>query len=325
MIETEPNSDREQLNRIAEQRDGDDLPEHTSWDEVTAICDRLYEQVGDIIATHVEETPLTEQEAQAWVLSNYVDPARIHLTNEAIALVLTAPNTPFTVSDGEVAEEEDEVTVTATDVEERYQHAKGKYKAAKNYVGLTTFRKRGEVFETPTIEWLDQNTVVKLRNRRRETDQTLDDIVSRLLDETVKGVTLDEVIETVTEEYENIACIVVHHLRGDAHLSIKVFTPDIDTDYEVADLYSPNHQIRIERDDDSVRWGFELIATCEGPETWNNTSSTTIYMADNVHNANPLDLETGLKYLKEKLKYPDQWENDRSLRPLAQIRQEAKQ
>jgi hypothetical protein len=321
--QTETDSDRERLNRIAEQHDGDTLPEHTSWAEITDICNRLHEQVGDIVARHVEETSLTKREAQVWVLARYPNSDRVTLLDEAIALVLTAPETPFTVSDSEESDGEGEADVTTTDVKECFERAMEKYEAAESFVGLTTFRNRDEYLEKPRVEWLDEDTVLKLKDRARETDETLDDVINRLLDETVLEVSLDEVIETVVEEYEDIACIVVNHPElGDLNIGIQVFTPDADSDYEAADLYSPKDQVCIERGDDPVRRNFGIFATCDGPETRNTTFRTTIYMADNVVGASSLELDTGLTYLKEKLKHPDQWENNAAVPPLAQIRDE---
>lgn len=89
---------REELNRIANEWSTDQaLPPETSWEDVAQTCEAISGQIAARIETYVTDTPLTELEAQVWVLRNTVDSQGVRLTYGAIALALTAPDSPFGV------------------------------------------------------------------------------------------------------------------------------------------------------------------------------------------------------------------------------------
>ena len=127
--------------------------------------------------------------------------------------------------------------------------------------------------------------------------------------ETVE-VELETVVERVMDEFESVASLNISHLAtyeqpGD--LRVTVYTGKADSFEDYRQLFSPDHKIVIDRDEETLLVPFTVMATFDGPGTYDSVGQTTIYMDDNVIGAKQIELEDGLAYLRDKLKKPDQW------------------
>jgi len=162
----------------------------------------------------------------------------------------------------------------------------------------------------------------RLRQRARNDEQTVEETIERLLDETVVDVELEAVVEKVIDEFDSVASITVAHLathERPSSIRITVYTGDVDSSEEYLQLFTPDHKIAIDRDDETILTPFTVCATCEGPVTWDSKEQTTIYMGETVFGVEPIELDDGLAYLSEKLENPAQWSRER-LTQLEQIR-----
>ncbi|MFB6225199.1 MAG: hypothetical protein ABEI13_01960, partial [Candidatus Paceibacteria bacterium] len=135
--------------------------------------------------------------------------------------------------------------------------------------------------------------------------ESYDDVLRRLLTQTQKEVTLEEVIDTVWSQFEYVACIVVFHIpyiEYVSELDIKVYTGEADGLEDYLDLYGPEYRIVVEDGKNgSKRLPFNIMATCGGPQQRDGKEATTIYMDDSVIGAVPTELDEGLENLTEKL------------------------
>ena len=149
---------------------------------------------------------------------------------------------------------------------------------------------------------------------------TYDQVISHLLDITTEAVSLEAVVTAGMEHFDHVAGVYVAHPPLDecekGTLYITVYTGDVFTAESRIDLFSPRHRIEINGDEDGGerQYRFELYASCDGPNYLNNLSGTPVYMAEDVHGAEALPLETGIRYLSNKLMNPDEWETPNELR-----------
>lgn len=160
---------------------------------------------------------------------------------------------------------------------------------------------------------IDLSTIQFLRRRAQNNERTVDDVINRLLKETANEVELQEVIQTAFEQFEHIACVTVAHLatyEEPTQLRISIHTGDVDGFEEYVDLYESRSLVHIERgnEEDDLKVPFDVIATCDGPQTLNSQEMTTIFMQDSVIGSEEIELVTGLDYLHDKLSNPDGWE-----------------
>lgn len=132
--------------------------------------------------------------------------------------------------------------------------------------------------------------------------------------ETVVEVGLDTVVEQAIAEFDQVASITVDHLttyEQPRTILVWVYTSEADGFEDYLQLFSSDHRIAISRNEETILAQFSVMATFDGPVTWDSDSKTTIYMDQGVMGAEPVELEDGLAYLQDKLENPEQWELDR--------------
>ncbi|MCU4744226.1 hypothetical protein [Natronoglomus mannanivorans] len=157
---------------------------------------------------------------------------------------------------------------------------------------------------------ITQETKRRLFHRRR-TDETFDDMINRLLDETIVEMTLKETIEAARNEYDDITAISVNHpgLTETGLLYVKIWSPEI-MDGGEANVFSPSHRVVIERDGETVRMVPVVIEGMYFPDLADNQDTTTIYLEDLGAKHNPVALAEGIDHLRNKLQHPESWEDE---------------
>lgn len=160
-------------------------------------------------------------------------------------------------------------------------------------------------------------------HRRAKPEETVEDVCTRLLNETINEMDLETVLSTIHNQVESPISIYVTHLPSvnkPTQLEIVVYTSEADGLEDPVDLFEPHQQIVIERDDgETLRLPFSVRASCGGPKDRDTTMGTPVYMHENVLGPRPLDLEVGTTYLKNKLANPDQWDDEPVAAPINHI------
>jgi hypothetical protein len=131
--------------------------------------------------------------------------------------------------------------------------------------------------------------------------------------ETVEVIGLDTVVEQAINEFDSVTAITIAHLltwEQPRLLTIKIYTGEADSFEDHLQLFSDDHRIAIDRGDEPILVPFRLFASFDGPAVWDSVEQTTIYMQDNVFGAQPLQIGDGLAYIQNKLKHPEQWNQD---------------
>lgn len=285
---------RARLNEIVKQKNGGDLPESTSWDEVTAISNALYEQLEEIIATHVTETTLTQREAEVWVLYTFSGEKGTPLLYEAIALALAAPNSPFGVD--QETEEAAEATESPTrnEVTDWYSRAERKYEQARDLVGANTFYDREEFLESPMIVWLENDTINRLHSlgQGRPAEGTLDDVITRVVSEAETWITLEELCQAYLSYADNVAQIVLHEATSGSTLWFRAYGP---MGYDLPDDITEADAIEIAGE----RYDFYFDQDPHWPA--DRGGLVTLYAADVVNDIEPVPLDRGIEAVRDRV------------------------
>lgn len=294
---TEDRSEREELNDIADKWSANGgLPDDISMDDLVDICETLYEQLEDLIDAHVTETPLTRCEAEVWLLTNLYDEDRVLLTEEAIALVQAVSDSPFGEAQDAPANDEVAASPTVPEVEQRYERAEQKYEQAKEFVGLTTFRDRDEYLNQPKITWLSRLTIARLRDRSQPEDNTLDDTISRILEDSETRLSLEEFTHGYVDArgMENVAQVALDPLSFEtgtlhftAHTGIDDELPDVVTETDAIEIGGERHDFYFDEDPYGPHDGLGRV---------------TLYAADNILGMEEVHLADGIETARNRLR-----------------------
>lgn len=141
-------------------------------------------------------------------------------------------------------------------------------------------------------------------------------------EETVVEVDLETVVEEAIAEFDYVASITITHhptYERPGGIIVKIHTGEADDFEDYRQLFSSEHKIAINRADETLLVPFEIMATLGGPETWDNDMQTTIYNDENVLGAQPVQLDDGVAYLRDKLEKPEQWNQHQTERSLDRI------
>lgn len=208
-------SPRVQLNELADHWDAtQELPTDETWETVDEHSTTLYTQLEDMIQAYTDETMLTRSESELWCLRKFVGDDHAMLTFEAVALVLAAPDTPFTAAAGEIS------SLTPEAVEQNIGRVAATVEPARQVAKIEVEPTSVNWETSPVLCVLDRSTRTRLRNAAQADEQTENDVVARLLDETETRLGLQEFCQEYLDERgrDSVAQLVVHSrsLRGDS-------------------------------------------------------------------------------------------------------------
>jgi hypothetical protein len=167
---------------------------------------------------------LTRSESEIWALRKFVGEDHEILTFEAMALVLSATDTPFTAAADTVSQP------TAKAVERHYGHVAASVDQARRFATFEAEPNSVNWESDPVLCVLDRSTRNRLRDAAKDGEQTESDVVARLLDETETRLTLQKFCEKYLDECgrEFVAQLAVHteSLQGGSiHISAHTGLP----------------------------------------------------------------------------------------------------
>jgi len=292
---SEDQSEREELNNIAEQRtEAGTLPDGISCSDIIELGEVLYEEVSELMEMYAA-THLTRREVEVLVLSKTCGADHTVLTDDAIALVLATPGSPFGEETESTPEDGIAASPTISDVERRYEQAENKYEQAMEFVGVETFRDREAHLESPEITWLDRSTGRRLEDRRRPDDETTDNIVNRVLDESETCLSLEELTRSYLSDRgrDNVVQIgLTVPDPGEGTLCLTAHTGVIG---DLPDVIHETDAVSI----DGEQYSFYFDEDSSGPSTLEGEVS--LYASDDFDGEGPVEVEDGIKNLRNQI------------------------
>ena len=309
---TKADDERTKLNNIAEQWSTDgSLPEGTSMADVAVLCDALYDELEEIIVTHATETSLTRTEAEVWAFAHSNGPTSSVLTLDAIALAMSAPDSPFGNGSSVGSDADAGNPLTEAAVREHYDRAEEKYEQAKEFVGATTFWDREERLTAPSITWLGATTQQRIWDRAEPEEDTLDAVLNRLLNETANCCSLSEFLTKYLDARgrENVLQITLERitLQGQ-QLTIGSLTGVNDGSsiqngigHELPDVVRETEYIVV----DGVRSRFKFSETPGGPHDIDER--ITLFARDGHSDIDPVSVAEGVEIVRKEVRdIPDE-------------------
>ncbi|UPV73928.1 hypothetical protein M0R89_15480 [Halorussus limi] len=296
---------RAQLNEIADHCEThDEYPEDVSKTDVQELGQTLHDQLADRIETYVAETNFTRREAEVWALYKYVDEYNNFVTYDGATLLLSTPGTGF--SETTEADEGAAVSqsVTSEDAEQLFRAAEEKVEDARQTVGAVTFPDRDEVLTSPNLVWLNHHTVQRLRSQQQSGETTLDDVATRILDETETQRSLEEFVHGYlgTRGEDNVTQLAVEResfktgaLQITSHTLTQEELPDIVTETDAIIHHGHRYDLHFHEDP-------------FGPRDLNRL---TLYAGNNIIGMDAVSLKEGLAAANEHMK--DLLESDEPL------------
>ena len=292
---TSEQTTREQLNEIADHWAADDeYPEDISETDVQELSQTLHDQLEDRIETYVTDTTLTRREAEVWALQKHIDEHHHFVTQETAALLLSTSSTGF--GDTTSADEETSTgqAITSEDVEQLFEAAKKEVDNAEQTIGAVTFPDRYDVLNSPELVWLDGHTVQRLRNQHRPDENTLNEVVARVLDETETWHSLEAFVHHYLNARgkNNVAQVAIERqsfktgaLQITAHTSVQGDLPDIVTETDAITHHGHRYDLHFHEDP-------------SGPQ---ELGRITLYASDEIAGMDAVPLENGLAAADEHM------------------------
>lgn len=139
---------------------------------------------------------------------------------------------------------------------------------------------------------------------RRHDGEDRNDVIRRLLDETIEEVSIETVVGDIFEYFDHVACIDVAIKRPERPTSLRftVFTGDVYGYEEDVSLHDSGRKRVAVETSDGERFvvPFFIVATSDGP-SYETISRTPLYYSDNIVGTDPMDVDEGLDRLRSKL------------------------
>ena len=117
-------------------------------------------------------------------------------------------------------------------------------------------------------------------------------------------ISLESLIKQINDQFEYVAETYIAHLPSVSEVSqlyITVHTNEAES-YEQSVNVSSADEVTIDiGEDEPVCLPFNVIITLDGPGHLQSGEGTTVYMDESVIGAEPRELDTGLRVLRQKL------------------------
>lgn len=141
---------------------------------------------------------------------------------------------------------------------------------------------------------------------RSDDDETLSDVLDRLLKETSTEHTLEEVIKATEDYWGDIACVTVDFPDGypqgePAFAVVVVFTGEADSFDDQPGLYDASDKLVLPGEDGEMVLPFGILGTVNGPPEENTGERCMVYRDDSFIGSEYLPLEEGLETLETAL------------------------
>lgn len=162
------------------------------------------------------------------------------------------------------------------------------------------------------IGQIAMSTARRLETRKEAADESLDQIIRRLLDETIEEVSLESVLERLVDHYDQVVGISVHMGSSDpvGLIIIKVCAADAlsSGDEGVLDGPAPPYntsktRLVIEDAETDTRHvvPFEVVEATYPPGGEQIAGTAIAYRPDGYVNAEPVSLSEGIKRVRAEL------------------------
>lgn len=283
----EPVTTRMRLNELAEKwSPGEGFPSVEDAEEVVDLCRNLHENLGELIDTYASSTPLTREEARAWSLARYYDRRDCLLTDEAVAIALSALETLEHSTKGAETSSIDE-WITPETVKELVESAESKYEQSEALLGTFRFPEREEVLDDPRHVWLDNRTLKRLERQAQEDEQYFDEVVNRLLDLTERRRTLEGLVREYLRARgrDNVAQVAIQEQMLDggviaitAHTGVQDALPDVVQETDTVTIAGE-------------KYDFYFVEDSDGPHEFKRI---TVYASDSIPGMDGVSLDEGL-------------------------------
>lgn len=281
-------TERAQLNSIADHwTEQGKYPGGISMSDVQELGQVLRSQVEEHLESLVADTTFTRREAEVWVLLETVDEDNYFLTEDAATLILSTPGAGF--SGGWNNDEQLKMCIPATseEVQEHYAAAKQKVEQAKETLGAVTFPNREDALSSPKMVWLDSQTAHQLQSRCQSNEDTLNDVTTRLLNETETRRSLEDFARDYLDAraQDNVAQLAIQRqsletgaLHITAHTAAHEELPDIVTETDAITYHDHRYDLHFDED----------------PSGPHENHRITLYASDTITGMDGVPLKEGL-------------------------------
>lgn len=159
---------------------------------------------------------------------------------------------------------------------------------------------------------LQTETTRKLRRRAEENDETYDDVIDRLLNETAVEVELEEIVQAATEQYDTVPQVAIQHTQLTEPAELEILVWGGSCVEEELDCVPTGATVVISQNDDTLRLPVRVQGRGYLPPSRNSRDRTTVYLNTDEES---VDIETGVQYFKEKIRNPGAWEEGHTGNP----------
>jgi len=158
----------------------------------------------------------------------------------------------------------------------------------------------------------DDDLVVEAETLRRlasiqKADESCDDVLTRLLDDAVQNVPVEDIMRELLSQFEDAVSISVDPTppnEAPRKLLITVYTGEASFEEHVSLFPGKESRATIESNaGDEFCLPFHIVATCGGPKA-ETMSTTPVYATDSILGMDPVSLDEGLDQLRTKIGKP---------------------
>ncbi|WP_312908213.1 hypothetical protein [Natronosalvus caseinilyticus] len=153
---------------------------------------------------------------------------------------------------------------------------------------------------------LEAQTLRRLESIRKD-DENCDDVLTRLLDNAVQNVPIEEILRDLLSQFEDAVSIDVDlssRYKNPGMLIISVHTGEVSFEENVSLYAGKESRAMIEsKVGEQFYLPFDIIATCDGPKR-ETMSTTPVYATDSILGMEPVSLDEGLDQLRTKIGKP---------------------
>jgi hypothetical protein len=153
---------------------------------------------------------------------------------------------------------------------------------------------------------LEAKTLRRIESIRKP-DESFDGVLTRVLDNAVKNVSIEALLTNLLTQFEEAVSIDVDlsgHSDNVGKIYITVYTGKAELEEYVTLYEGVESRAVIESESgEEFRLPFSIAATCSGPQL-ETISTTPVYVTDNIRGMDPVSLDEGINRLRTKIGKP---------------------
>jgi hypothetical protein len=159
----------------------------------------------------------------------------------------------------------------------------------------------------------DDDIVLEAETLRRlesigKPDEDCDDAITRMLDNAVEKVPIENIMTDLLSRFEdavniNVDPVPEHENPGMLIISVHTGNAGLEDNITFHEG-KESHAVIESKAGEQFCLPFDVIATCDGPKR-ESIGTTPVYMSDNVRGAEPVTVDDGLDQLRAKIGKPN--------------------